>query len=166
MLMLVVAATLLIFCNANCPIHSNFSRAPPREYIQQKMTNLRQCWWQWLGEMKCNGSPRLSLEQFGFETAKVSGAVREGVTVWRLLSCRHCPGCDMSRAVTCHVITITSWNQESGTFPHHVLSVQIFRHFFEGDTTVSGPPASWSFDFLAKIPQDHWYISPGTIQFA
>ena len=123
MLMLVVAAaTLLIFCNANCPIHSNFSRAPPREYIQQKMTNLRQCWWQWLGEMKCNGSPRLSLEQFGFETAKVSGAVREGVTVWRMLSCRHCPGCDMSR-VTCHVITITSWNQESETFPCHMLLV-------------------------------------------
>ena len=32
-----------------------------------------------------------------------------------------------------------------------------------GDTIVSGPPASWSFDFLAKIPQDHSYISPGTI---
>ena len=123
LMLLVAAATLLIFCNANCPIHSNFSRAPPREYIQQKMTNLRQCWWQWLGEMKCNGSPRLSLEQFGFETAKVSGAVREGVTVWRMLSCRHCPGCDMSRAVTCHVITITSWNQESETFPCHMLLV-------------------------------------------
>ena len=32
-----------------------------------------------------------------------------------------------------------------------------------GDTTVSGPPASWNFDFFAKITQDHLYISPGTI---
>ena len=35
--------------------------------------------------------------------------------------------------------------------------------FVVGDTTVSGPPASWNFDFLANITLDHSYITPGTI---
>ena len=35
-----------------------------------------------------------------------------------------------------------------------------------GNTTVPGPPASWNLVFLAKIPQDHSYISPGTIKIA
>ena len=36
----------------------------------------------------------------------------------------------------------------------------------QGDTTVSGPPASSNLDFFAKITQDHLYISPGTIEIA
>ena len=43
--------------------------------------------------------------------------------------------------------------------PHSLLQLQST----EGDTTVSGPPASWNFDFVTKITLDHLYISPGTI---
>ena len=39
-------------------------------------------------------------------------------------------------------------------------------HITVGDTTVPGPPASWNFVFLAKIPQNHSYISAGTIKIA
>ena len=35
-----------------------------------------------------------------------------------------------------------------------------------GETTLPGPPASWNFVFWAKIPQDHSYMSPGTIENA
>ena len=35
-------------------------------------------------------------------------------------------------------------------------------HITLGDTTVSGPPASWNLDFFTKITQNHLY-TPGTI---
>ena len=59
-------------------------------------------------------------------------------------------------------VTSTSQNHKktfSKTWQWHVMSVL-------GATIVSGPPASWSFDFLAEIPQNHSYISPGTIDIA
>ena len=52
----------------------------------------------------------------------------------------------------------------SGSFTfYQAVCWKCIYYWIMGDTTVSGPPASWSFDFLAKIPQDHSYISPGTI---
>ena len=42
----------------------------------------------------------------------------------------------------------------------------LYLYYILGDTTVPGPPALWNFVFLAKIPQDHSDISPGTIQIA
>ena len=47
-----------------------------------------------------------------------------------------------------------------------VPSFQKYLLNIRGETTVVGPPASWNSVFLAKISQDHLYISPGTIQNA
>ena len=56
----------------------------------------------------------------------------------------------------------------------HPVWISIYLQYTEhqqllilmGNTTVPGPPASWNLVFLAKIPQDHSYISPGTIKIA